>query len=102
MNNEISKEKIIELLEFFISKIKNNDLDFSTIHKIEYYWDIVEQDKLYNPYIEPKNELSLWQITQDWEYLMDLLENKRDFIGYDFKYLSVIIRLLDYIHRHSN
>jgi hypothetical protein len=59
MNNEISKESIIELLEYFTSKIKETNLDFSTINNIDYYWDIVDEYKLYNPSIEPVNELSL-------------------------------------------
>lgn len=97
-NKEISKENILKVLEFFTKKIEDTELDFNTISDIDYYWDIVENKKLYNPSITPNEDLSLWQISEDWEYLNDLINGKREFIWYDFKYLSVIIRLLDKVY----
>lgn len=97
MENDISKEQILKLLKFFIHNIETNDFDFNQIKDIDYYWDIVDNKKLYNPYEkEIENDISLWQISEDWETLIKLMnwEIKRDIIAYDFKLLSVIIRLL--------
>jgi hypothetical protein len=71
------------------------------LDKIDYYWDIVEYKNLYNPNISPEEEICLWQITEDWSFLVDLLNWKRDFIGYDFKYISTIIRLLDLVYTET-
>lgn len=97
MKNDISKKQILKLLNFFIHKIETNDFDFNQIKDIDYYWDIVDNKKLYNPYEkEIQNNISLWQISEDWETLIKLMnwEIKRDIIAYDFKLLSVIMRLL--------
>jgi hypothetical protein len=55
-NNEISKKKVIELMRHFIDVMENESFDFSVVDNIDYFWDIVEDEKLYNPYITPKSE----------------------------------------------
>lgn len=102
MKNNISKEKILKMLNFFIKNIELWDFDFNKLDKIDYYWDIVDNEKLYNPYEENISKyISLWQISEDWDSLSDLVNWKadRDLIFHDYKLLSNIIRLLEYIKK---
>lgn len=52
MNKKISKENIIKALQFFIQYIEKNDFNWDVLGDIDYYWDIVDSEKLYNPYEE--------------------------------------------------
>lgn len=80
MKNDISKEQILKLLNFFITNIETSNLNFKKIKDIDYYWDIVDSEKLYNPYKkEIQNNISLWQISEDWENLIKIgFEKKND------------------------
>lgn len=101
MREEITKKELIKILKFFILEIEKAELDFSTIDNIDFYWDIVNKKILYNPAESVESEFSLWQISSDWEDLLKLKEDKRDIIGYDFKKLSSIVRLLDLVYTET-
>lgn len=101
MSKKISKENIIKALQFFIQYIEKNDFNWDVLGDIDYYWDIVDSEKLYNPYEENiQDYISLWQISDDWDRLWKLIDNNSndELIFYDFKRLWSIIRILAYAH----
>lgn len=58
----------------------------------DFYWDIPSED-LYNPYQEPK-ELTLGQLSDDWQEIKRLTDNQLDAIPYDLKRISNILKAL--------
>ena len=100
MDRKFSKQMILNLLEYFSERIKEEDLDFNTVENLDYYWWSADDEKLYDPSKNPKYDW-LWQITDDWGMLMDLLEGKRIFSWYEFRTFSNIIRLLALVSRNT-
>ena len=62
----------------------------------DYYWDIFEEE-LYNPYQEP-TELSLGQLSFDWEGLLRLKKKDASPVSHDLKLLGAILRAIEDSH----
>jgi hypothetical protein len=60
----------------------------------EYYWSIPRED-LYQPYQEPK-QLTLGQLSFDWQDLEKVLNNEIDPVGSNLVNLAVILRAIGY------
>jgi hypothetical protein len=58
----------------------------------DYYWDIPEEQK-YNILKEPK-ELDVGQLTDDWEFLLKVLEPNREPLGYSFVWLGKLLEAI--------
>lgn len=77
-------EKIFQHLEV---KEKNN----FEINE-DYYW-YIPTEKLYNPYSKPEQkDLTLGQLSQDVEAITDILEERKETIGYSLIWLATILR----------
>ncbi len=59
---------------------------------VEYYWNI-PQEVRYDPYQEPK-QLTLGQLSDNWDGLKQILEGERDPVVYDLVWLSTILRAI--------
>ena len=83
-------KKISELL---LDYIKKNNSDYVEI-KHDYYW-FLDKEELYNPYDKPnQSELTLGQLSTDWENLEKILRSEDDPVGYALVWLSSILRYL--------
>lgn len=60
----------------------------------EYYWHIPKEAKYDQPVAPASEDLSLGQLSFDWENLRSLLEGKNDPVGYDLVWLAAILRAL--------
>jgi hypothetical protein len=56
----------------------------------DFYWNISKAQR-YNPNETP-NELTLGQLSDDWQELQRMLNGERDAIGYALVWLSAILR----------
>ena len=56
----------------------------------DFYWEVAKED-LYNPYSEPE-QLSLGQLTDDWDELVKIANQDMPPIGYALVWLSAILR----------
>lgn len=57
---------------------------------VDYYWDIYKPER-YDPYNKSK-EFGLGDLTDDWQSLLKVLSGEYPTIGYDFVWLSTILR----------
>jgi hypothetical protein len=62
----------------------------------DYYWDLFEEE-LYNPYQKP-TELSLGQLSFDWENLLRLKRKDETPVSNDLKLLGAILRATEDSH----
>lgn len=83
-----------ELKTIFLKEINHLEmLGYRQIEiPVEHYWNI-PQDIRYKPYQEPQN-FDLGQLSDDWEGLKHILEEKRDPVAYDLVWLSTILRAI--------
>ena len=58
----------------------------------DYYWSI-EKDEIYDPLKDPKN-LTMGQLSDDWDELKAILEGDNPPIGYALVWLSAILRVI--------
>jgi len=56
----------------------------------DYYWEI-SKEEIYNPVSDPKN-LTLGQLSDDWERLTAIMREEDPPIGHAFVWLSTILR----------
>lgn len=58
----------------------------------DYYWSI-EKEEVYDPLKDPK-DLTLGQLSDDWNELNAILENESPPIGYALVWLSSVLRII--------
>ncbi len=58
----------------------------------DYYWDIAKE-KRFNPYEEPK-ELTLGQLTDDWNEINNILKKQNPPISYALVWVAAILRVI--------
>lgn len=90
---DIIKSDLLKVLKRLSTEIDLNCVDVISIDDVDFYWD-VDSKELYNPLTEPS--LMLGQVSDDWNELQRLLDNKSVSLSYDLKRLSVILKLLEY------
>ncbi len=88
------KVNILEL-HSFLSQIlllleKNKGVDIELNN--DFYWDI-PSEYVYNPYIDPPN-LTLGQLSDDWNEVKRLRDEKQNPIPYDLRRLSNILKAI--------
>ncbi|MCS4303383.1 hypothetical protein [Chryseobacterium sp. BIGb0232] len=81
--------KLINILSDKLEK-----LDDKEVVKLEddLYWNILDEE-LYNPYDEPA-QLTMGSLTEDWEFLQNVLNREREIIDYDLYKLASILKFL--------
>jgi hypothetical protein len=81
-----------ELREATMLLLKHLDDTGQSEFEIEedYYWS-VPQDEAYVPYKSPGN-LTLGQLSHDWEEVRHLVEGRREPLGYVMVWLSALMR----------
>ena len=82
-------KKIISLLALKLDSL-NNDTSF--IIDKDLYWHIPEED-LYSVYEVPNN-LTIGSLTEDWNFLQDVMLGKREILDYDLNKISILLRYL--------
>ncbi len=60
----------------------------------DYYWDI-GKNELYDPSKDPE-ELSLGQLTHDWERLQRILTGQNQPLAYGLVWLAAVLRAIGY------
>ncbi len=86
---KINKEELFLITNILLELL--NDKIFVEIQE-DFYWDI-SQKEIYNPYEDPKN-LTLGQLSDDWQELKRILNGTHIPVGYDLKRLSNILRVI--------
>ncbi|MDP9957290.1 hypothetical protein J2X97_002956 [Epilithonimonas hungarica] len=89
---KISTADIKKIIQFLLSKLEN--LDENSYFKLDedLYWNILDEE-LYDVYKIP-SDLTIGSITEDWEFLQAILEDKREMIDYDLYKLATILKIL--------
>lgn len=88
------KIKDLELvLSLLILKIKEDNSSEVEIDA-DLYWDI-QLDDIYNPYVIPK-DMTLGQLSDDWQELLRLLDQDLAPINHDLKRIASILRALSH------
>lgn len=64
--------------------------------EMDYYWNIPSEEK-YDPYNKPA-DLNLGQLSDDWQDIVDIAENRNDSLGCDLVRLSSILRYIGEKH----
>lgn len=89
---ELKKADIRKLIEALINQLdKLNDSTSFTFYN-DLYWNITDEE-LYDPYNDPK-ELTMGSLIEDWEFLQNILDGKREMIDYDLTKLASLLRFL--------
>jgi len=83
-------KKILHLLILKLDDLPDNDSSF--ILDKDLYWNIPEEN-LYNVYEEPNN-LTIGSLAEDWNFLQDIVLNKREILDFDLNKISIILRYL--------
>ncbi|MEJ5105142.1 hypothetical protein [Chryseobacterium sp. MYb328] len=81
--------KLINILSDKLEK-----LDDKKVVKLEddLYWNILDGE-LYNPYDKPV-QFTMGSLTEDWEFLQNVLNKEREIIDYDLYKLASILKFL--------
>ncbi|MGI4760325.1 MAG: hypothetical protein ACRYF0_06445 [Janthinobacterium lividum] len=88
---KITKKSLVKILEILLSKVFINS--YNEIEMLEdFYWNIPDLD-LYNIKDDPK-ELTLGQLSDDWQELVKILEKENAPTKYDLAKLSSVLRYL--------
>jgi hypothetical protein len=88
----INKLELISIIEIVLNHLNSKEeIDV----REEFYWDIPMKE-IYQPYEIPK-DLTIGQISDDWQELQKLLHHdSRDAVGYDFKRISTILKVISH------
>lgn len=89
---KISISDLIKVIEILKSNISQSFPDAIEIKSEDFYWDIPE-DMLYDPTASP-NELTLGQLSDDWEELLRLKDQENIPVSYDLKRLASILQAI--------
>lgn len=87
----VNIDEIEKITLFLLSELRDSNGSDVEINN-DYYWDILDDEELYNPYEEPK-DLTLGQLSFDLDAIQRLA-NSDDAIAYDLKRLASILRAL--------
>jgi hypothetical protein len=69
------------------------ELEGSTVAlEHDYFWSI-PPDELYNAYERPTS-ITIGQISESWQHVMDMLDGKSDIIRYHLTWLSDVLRAI--------
>jgi hypothetical protein len=81
------------LTELLLRAVEESGIDHVEVSD-DFYWE-VSSGKRYNPYEQP-TELTLGQLTDDWQELLKLITNQkgREPISHDLVLLSTLIRYI--------
>ncbi len=86
---EISLEELRDLCNSLIQHIIDNG-NKSVNLKVDYYWNI-PTSQIYDPYKKP-TELTLGQLSFDWDQLIQISQSQKEPIGYNLVWLAAILR----------
>lgn len=89
----INRNELIIILKRLTLELELNCNEDIFIDKEDFYWEINSRE-LYNPYQKP--ELTLGQISEDWNELRRLQINNSVSLSYDLKRMSAILQLLEF------
>jgi len=89
---KINKKKLLSIINILCKEVNENFDEDILIDNEDYYW-MVKLDDKYNPLVDPK-ELSLGQVSDDWEDLLRLLESDEIPVSYDLFRLAEILSLV--------
>jgi len=84
-------EKVVAAL--FV-QLKEQSGETIEIKDEDYYWAI-NQDEKYNPYQQP-SELTIGQLSEDWDSMSEILNKQRSPISYDFVKISSLMQIIGY------
>ena len=89
--------EIIQILEHRMREVYGNEVE---IPKDDYYWAMSDEDK-YNPYEEPK-ELTLGQVSFDWDVLMEVkaTEKSEDIVLISY-HLGCLAEILNVVKKNG-
>lgn len=80
--------KITEKLFNHLEEINQDPIEITN----DYYWDISEEER-YNIENEPK-DLTIGQLTEDWEFLQNIKKDEEQTISYAFVWLGKILQAI--------
>ncbi|BFO65987.1 hypothetical protein [Chryseobacterium sp. KCF3-3] len=89
---ELKKADIKKLIEALINELDKLNDSTSFTFDSDLYWNITDEE-LYNPYKDPI-ELTTGSLVEDWEFLQNILDGKREMIDYDLSKLASLLRFL--------
>ena len=89
---KININEVSEVVNLLLKELKENINKNEVEVDEDYYW-FVNKDELYNPYENPKN-LTLGQLSEDWDELKSVLRKEKKLISYDLVKLSVLMRVI--------
>lgn len=86
------KIDIADLKRVFETLVAHLEQTNQSTYEIEwdYYWDIPTEDR-YNPNVDPK-DLTLGQLTDDWEGLLEIANGDMPPVGPALVWLSSVLR----------
>jgi len=79
------------LTEILFTHLEELEKDEITISH-DYYWAISDEER-YNPYEKP-SDLTIGQLTDDWQELQQILVSENEPISYALVWLSSILRCI--------
>ena len=80
--------KAFELVAEYLAETEGTAFPLSH----DYFWSI-PSDELYDVYSRPAG-LTIGQLSESWQHVVDLLDGKTEILGYDLIYLSDVLRAL--------
>lgn len=89
---ELKKVDIKKLIEVLINELDKLNDSTSFAFDSDLYWNITDEE-LYNPY-KDSIELTMGSLVEDWEFLQNILDGKREMIDYDLSKLASLLRFL--------
>lgn len=90
---KIKREELQAITALFLKKLEDSNIDEVELTE-DFYWS-VDSDKLYNPYKSPKKKnLTLGQLSHDWESLVELLEADKEPNSLQLRWLAEMFRYL--------
>ena len=89
----IEIDELERVTKSLLSHIREQGIEYVDLDE-DFYWNVPEADR-YDSYNEPK-ELTLGQLSDDWNELAKIAEGDRERISYALVWLSSIYRVLGY------
>jgi len=88
MMPEMNSNDLLKILDKILEYQKEIGNEEFKIEQ-DFYWHIRDKEK-YNPYEKP-TDMTLGQLTMDWDNLKEILEEKHEGIGYSLVWLGNIL-----------
>ncbi len=89
---KINVNEFEQVVISMLNQLKQRSGETIEIEDEDYYWAITEEE-LYNPMQKP-NELTIGQLSEDWDNMESILHKKRDPISYDFVKMSSLMQII--------